>query len=564
MKYLQKFNEIIVKHKSKIMAFALIILLFGLIALSVKGYNKFVKPYLFTFSPNIIKNVQSDINQKTITNEDVEILSNNLKNDAIIRLQKYKSFDFTVLSDKSNSLSFGNIDKFHQEYMDEFKIPITVNTNTKSKFDFTLCLRYIENAGILYFFESPITKKDFPEIKFLVSVKDLGNTNFTYRTTTIKNGADFINSPVYVTKKQPLKLDNLSSCINFEGSNKSIFLFNKAYIKDLGTKVIRRELSDNGCGVYDAPNTKYFSYDIDSLESYKTYIQGFVSDQEMVNWKDELSVRTFRVMSLGNNFQIFLDGIYSKNYTTYEPYEKNTYFRYPSALMIRSCSELYDKFSLFKAFSTSLTYSFVGEYNEQGFIPTKSKSQWLYKEYKIQGDFYDTRWNTDTFSALMRISKFIKDKKVTDAIDRYYKFFENHAKTNNFTTQDGLFFISDYIAAKESSVKAHCSLNHYITEMDALYEYYELSQNSEALDLARKILKNIDASASKWIKSNGDLYYGIYTNGEYKGDDYPLVTYNDLVHTLGILKKYNEPVPDGLTKLYESKKKYAKSKGYIK
>lgn len=274
-------------------------------------------------------------------------------------------------------------------------------------------------------------------------------------------------------------------------------------------------------------------------------------------------MNTLGVMDFANEKYVWKDGVHYENPMLYEPEAPNDFYLTPSGLHIRACYWVLGKGSIYDTYGISLMYSYLNLYNDKGYIPTVPKSGWIYGEYGVEGNFYDTRFNTDTVSSFMHMQEKYPDIEIEEALRRYFSFFASHVKNNSYYVDEQLF-VADYMnhSGKSTSVP-HCSLNHMLEEMAVMFRYATMYENKEIFALAEQFLQSITATKDKWIRPNGDLFYCVTVDGEYIKQDYPLVIYNDLRRGEYTLRQIYGEAPADYMAILDSKTKWARGQGLI-
>ena len=170
--------------------------------------------------------------------------------------------------------------------------------------------------------------------------------------------------------------------------------------------------------------------------------------------------------------------------------------------------------------------------NDYGFIPSQAGSTWLKQDYNIDPGYYDTRFNTDFWLANLNA---VQNFGVTGWLDqtrRYADFLVDFAEKHHFSFGSGEtegWLVQDYWHPNGASLPTHASLNHHAAEAEFLYRFAEAVNEERYAALADRMVRGIELSEKRWYKSNGDLHYSYKTNGTCSGQDYPYLTYNDLL-----------------------------------
>ncbi len=164
------------------------------------------------------------------------------------------------------------------------------------------------------------------------------------------------------------------------------------------------------------------------------------------------------------------------------------------------------------------------ESSEAGFIPTAPRSGWLGRDYGVGVGFHDTRFNTDFATGLLTLGEKLGADTFVESADNYVLYLCFHALTRSTETANGGLLVDDY-SHPDGSKRTHCALNHQLAEILLLYS----SGIPEAEDVAHRMLLGIEDTAEDWIRPDGDLHYARFPDGSYGRDDYPTLTYNDLL-----------------------------------
>lgn len=261
------------------------------------------------------------------------------------------------------------------------------------------------------------------------------------------------------------------------------------------------------------------------------------------------------------HYHMMSDGVYAYMPKTYSAAGGQNYdgsiYRRPAAWML-AFGLVGSPSDLFVLLNKRFAYSYAELFNERGFVTTPPVSNWLKADYNLDGDFYDTRFNTDTIMKLKDFEQMYPDASLKKVIKRYADFYLNFAKNHRFQTK-GFNFVPDYADNNLSQNGIHSSLNHYLMEGAAMLELGDYFANSAYTDEGFRILTDLDSSASIWIKPDGDLYYAVDRLGNMIKDDYVSVTYNDLYYTLDMLRvKGKLNYFPGLRNLYKTKRDWLK------
>ena len=162
--------------------------------------------------------------------------------------------------------------------------------------------------------------------------------------------------------------------------------------------------------------------------------------------------------------------------------------------------------------------------NDDGYFPSMSESTWLGDDYGVRPGYYDTRFNSDLM--LLIHDQIGKTGGFEDVVERYLAFYQNFAWSCHYETESGGWLVWDY---NNSTSPVHCSLNHQLTEIRVLYHYDQLLDIPELTALADKMLLGIEDTCESWIKEDGNLHYCLLPDGSFGRQDYPYLTYDDLL-----------------------------------
>ena len=356
-------------------------------------------------------------------------------------------------------------------------------------------------------------------------------------------------------------------------SNKVTYLEGaKRYIK-FGETIVAKGLGSTVCEIYKYRADNVLTKTKDGFNSQitlnsiaKREIRGnwLLSVNPMVDWSHKTAFNTMLKMDFETGTIFFSDGVYRENMYNYVPRSNSvrTYFKNPAGLQVRACKWVLDKGSLFKTVGVYSMYAFADSIGKNGYIPTQPMSEWLKSDYNIGYNFYDTRFNSDTMTSLIYIYQDYPDKYVLNKLDKYITFYKKYYKTKQYKVGKAIF-VPDYMDISGKNKINPTSLNHFIAETEVMFLYYNLTGDKESHKIALEMLNSIKLTSSRWIRPDGDLWYRVTPQGVFTTDDYPLVTYNDLVFFKHILKTVEGKIPAEIEKMYQSKEKWAKNHGFL-
>ncbi len=218
----------------------------------------------------------------------------------------------------------------------------------------------------------------------------------------------------------------------------------------------------------------------------------------------------------------------------------------------------------FEDFALVSLHTAANTQHPDGYWTTGPGSTWLKGLYDLGGGLYDTRWSTDAASFLLEGYREYGDERFRDASVLYADFLSLYARENSSPTESGGLLVWDYADPNYfGELPVHTSLNHQLAEMNFLYEMHLLTGDDQYLGVAEDLLAGIIDTVPGWPRPDGDLWYGVSPEGEFFSDDYPILTYNDLIEAQRIQQLiYGHPHP-GLDTLLEIKRSHLDDLGIL-
>ncbi|MTI68988.1 MAG: hypothetical protein FH751_01870 [Firmicutes bacterium] len=286
---------------------------------------------------------------------------------------------------------------------------------------------------------------------------------------------------------------------------------------------------------------------------------GIISEHPLIDWENKEVTKILKRMDLNRVRKWGKDGLYYKTPKSYYPTSENSYWLNPACHVGNKFIE--DKGQrFFEDFSKISLVTASDTQNKKGIWYSTPRSKWLYKDYSIDGPFYDTRFNTDAALFLLKGFDKFKDKRFLHKAVKYGDFLLEYAEKHKYVTKNGGYLIWDYSNKNLSPIPNHVSLNHLITEMNFLYELYLRTEKIKYLDLGNKIKKAIRDTKNDWIREdNGDLHYAHLKDGSYGLQDYKILTLNDLKYSQKLIKSIDGKKDDCFKFLIQSKERYLKN-----
>ncbi len=295
---------------------------------------------------------------------------------------------------------------------------------------------------------------------------------------------------------------------------------------------------------------------------YIAEIWGLESNQDLVDWSSNPNVETIWLsIDLQEHSKWSWDGYYVKTPQTYTPHSPTMFWRLPAnyaahSFILTGGSRAADDLGWV------MLDTILPNQNQEGYWETMPRSEWLWTDYGIGAGFYDTRFNTDIAILLLKGYQKYGDQNFYDAAAKYSYYLLKHIDLHheiNFGEAEG-WLISDY-SWKQPHKKTHVSLNHQLHEMNFLYEMYLETNQEFYREIADTLLYGVKNTKDKWIKPNHDLHYAYLGNGKVGLQDYPFLTYNDLVASQKILLRIYGRIDPDLAELMAHKKQWMDQTG---
>lgn len=305
----------------------------------------------------------------------------------------------------------------------------------------------------------------------------------------------------------------------------SIMAYTPSVWEDVGNES-KRLVADGGFAIVEEESSLRLQLIAPEMEpEYSADFTVVISDSRLIDWELGGIAELWRNYASSGNSRWNYRGYYYPAPSTYVPTGENVYHHQVSAYLTRSLLDLADKSPLCYDLSLCMLERIRGDQNIHGFFPTQSESEWLQGDYGIGKGFYDTRFNTDLIGAYLKAYR--DYGYFEDVLRTYTDFFLGYAAAHCRETANGGCFVDDYYNPTGGEA-THCSLNHQIAEAILLYQIADAMGRGDALSLAERMLLAVEDTAQNWIKDDGSLHYAFYRDGTYGGQDYPVLTYNDL------------------------------------
>lgn len=371
-----------------------------------------------------------------------------------------------------------------------------------------------------------------------------------YNTTV---GYDKISLPLGY-----LEFDDKKSMIISKG-----FIFNNMYTNYVsGEFSFVKNLISEDEKINVLSNKIVYNFSLNSNDYYEGYL--ITSQQLLLNNQKDLN--TYIELLNNSNYRSWIsyDGSYHKLPYSIEPYSTEAYGRNPGSVIAKSfLYNLNNESPLFKVLSIHSLYSLFN------YLPRDSTGVWLteytstclQKDYKIRAPYVDTRHNENISNFLYSTKKYLNNEKIFNAGFVYADYLlEKYSKRDIINYSEGFLF-PDYFSDNHTK-KTHASLNHQLSIINYLFRSYLLSKNEKYKTLASELLTTIDNMSDLWIRDNFDTWYQVNSLKEFDGNDYTLLTLEDLIYTQEYLELIGERKNKNINKLLKSKYQYLKSIDY--
>ncbi len=282
---------------------------------------------------------------------------------------------------------------------------------------------------------------------------------------------------------------------------------------------------------------------------------GAGSPYELVDFNNADQLRMWSSYDLDRNARLHYDGYHYRSPSTYYPSTPNSYWRIPSDYFTNSLVGSGGSL-VSEIIGRSLLTVAQKNINDQGFLPTLPRSNWLFYDYGIESGFFDTRFNGDTIETNIIAYRKFGDEVFKNYATRLADYYMEHGRNNHFLVNDlnigEGWLVEDYY--HPLGRKNHMSLNHQLQAIHSFLLLYEIEKNPEYLDFAQKMLNGVKITSDRWIKPDGNLEYAYMPDGTMGLIDYDYLTYNDLLNVQdGLLRIKGERDRD-LDILIESKR----------
>ncbi len=286
------------------------------------------------------------------------------------------------------------------------------------------------------------------------------------------------------------------------------------------------------------------------------------SSGQLVDWNNPESAPKWAIYSFTGDNRWCLNGYYYLSPNSYYPWGEHYYNNLPAAYIAgRMMRDNGQPASAILGLAMMDVMS--GQRNEEGYLPSLAGSTWLRDDYGIEPGYFDTRFNVDfSIAQINAVGRYGINQWKTDLV-RFGNYLcgysERHHFASNKDGQEG-WLVQDY-AHKNGGKPTHCSLNHQAASAVFLYRLSDLTGDKRFTATAELMVRGIENTALLWLKPDGDLYYSYMPDGKYDRDDYPYLTYNDLLELQGYVTASRGTASAPLNTLLESKRKWMDAHG---
>ena len=296
-------------------------------------------------------------------------------------------------------------------------------------------------------------------------------------------------------------------------------------------------------------------------DGYRTDFTCVSSKEEsLIDWKHRDAEDFWGNYTLYNKSKWCYDGYYYPSPASYIPTGENFYYRHPAAYLVKSMVQ--SKYTHRVALDLGLCMmdTMALQQNSIGYFPTAPVSVWLRDDYGMDGGFYDTRFNSDLIEIMIKGYSLYGGDIYYETMGKYADFFVNYANDYHRVTPSGGWYVDDYYHPLGGD-RTHTSLNHQLAEIIVLYKLSDILEREDLTLLAEKMILAVEDSGILWINNEKRLHYSYRVDGNYGGQDYPYLTYNDMYHLQNLLKERTGNTNETLTMLMEYMKKWMDSNG---
>ncbi len=287
----------------------------------------------------------------------------------------------------------------------------------------------------------------------------------------------------------------------------------------------------------------------------------FNSDVNMNNWMIE-SAQNYKK----RNKWYTAEGPFNKMATTTEPMPSSYQGFGRNLLLVKEDRALV----LYKEqgdryFRNLVNNSFVSLNKFKGnkkYWETEVTSTYLKGLYGIHAPFIDTRFNEQIALFYYNSGEMFGVPNYKEPLRNYADLLVSREAAGHIIRVDrDSYYIADYFPLVQQ-VTTHSSMNHMLGGMNLLLIAYKEFGDAKYLKTATAIQTAIAKEKNKWIRSNGDIWYRVNKQGEFKGEDYQHLTLEDLINSYRLWKDINPSYLPVLEDMIASKAGYLSRNNY--
>lgn len=226
------------------------------------------------------------------------------------------------------------------------------------------------------------------------------------------------------------------------------------------------------------------------------------------------------------------NGYYYTAPSTYYPFDENYFYSLPAAHIAGKMANDTDQ-PASRAIGLAMIDLMREQQNEYGFIPSQAGSTWLKTDYGIEARLLRHPLQHGFLAGEYQRSRKLRCgpagwTRPASMQDFLVSFAEQHHFTFGAGDDEG-WLVQDYWHPNGESSPTHASLNHHAAEAEFLYRMADAVDEDSYAVLADRMVRGIEQSELLWYKPDGDLNYSYKPDGTCSGQDYPYLTYNDLL-----------------------------------
>jgi len=361
---------------------------------------------------------------------------------------------------------------------------------------------------------------------------------------------DYHNSPVYQTS---FYIPGNKGVINYVNLNKEIvsipltnglttvattlFISTDDYHMVLGQPYSYRSLGNGTIEAVQRGQISFKKEDMRWLVSYSFRLQpnqfgvmwGLGSKNTLVDWDYKSMRKIWANYDLDQWARLNYNGYHYKSPSSYVPSSPSSFWHIPSDFLTNALIKTGGSLAS-EILGNALLMINALNINDEGYYATQPLSNWLYTDYQIKGNFFDTRFNADTIETYIRAYRKYQLVYYREHYLKMAQYYLAHGEKHHYKVynQQGVegWLVQDYFG--EGGKKNHVSLNHQVQGAHIFYMLYSEERDERYLKFADKLLQGVKNTRDQWLMSDGNLHYAYLIDGTMGLKDYPHLTYNDL------------------------------------